>query len=75
MMYEIVDEWRAGKYVLLSLDRPIEEKLYDRIEIDGKQYDIVPSYGTSDIAIESDGSFLGRKAKLVLSDKYAGYSV
>ncbi len=75
MMYEIVDEWRAGKYILLFLNKPITERRYNAIKIGEKEYGIVPSYGVMGIAIESDGSFVGRKAKLVLSDKYAGYSI
>ena len=64
-MYKIIEELRFGKYVLLSFDRPIKERLYSKIEIDGIVHDIVPSYDISGIAIESEDSFLGKPAKLV----------
>ncbi len=60
------------QYVLLTLDRPIEERAYDMIEIEGKQYDIVPSYDIPGIAIQAEGSFVGQKARLVLSGRFTG---
>ena len=70
-MYEIVDEVRAGRFILLILDRPIEEKAYNRIIIGDKKFEIVPSFGIPGVAIESDSSFIGQRARLVLSDNTA----
>ena len=66
-MYEIVDEIRAGKYILLLFDRPITERAYRRVEIDGVTYKLVPCYDTPPgVAIESNISFVGKKARLVM---------
>ena len=64
-MYKIVNEIRAGKYVVLAFDQPVLEKLYSKVEISGKEYDVVPCYGITDIVIKSDDSFVGKEARLL----------
>ncbi len=67
-MYRIAEAFRTGEYVLLTLDKPITERAYRKIEIDGTAYELVPSYDLPErtIVIRSEGSFLGKMARLVL---------
>ena len=44
MGYFIKTASRIGKYLLIEIDRPIEEKSYSKYRINNRDYDIVPVY-------------------------------
>ena len=60
-MYNVVSEFHAGKYTVLELNQNITEKNYTGFKIDGKKYEAIPVYDLpGHIAIEADGSFVGK---------------
>ena len=66
-MYEVISQLRAGKYVLLELDKAVEERAYDGVLCDGDLYNVVPKHSLDGIAIESNKSFIGKHIRLVAS--------
>lgn len=63
-MYNVTNELRLNKYLILSFDKPIIEHNYSKVLSDGKEYHIVPMYDFPGIAIESFDSFLGKSVTL-----------
>ncbi len=65
-MYRIISKLRVGKYLVLGIDRPIEEKEYNRYIINGLEYDIVPVYDLpKSIAIETSQDIEAEEVNVV----------
>jgi len=65
-MYTVVAELDVGKYMVLALDRAIEDVDYTKYKIDGEEYDIVPVYDLpNNIAVKSRKSFIGSKVECI----------
>ena len=67
-MLNIIDEFRIGKYMVLTLDGNIWGiKGYRKYRIDGRIYNSVPVYdmGNNVIAVESEKSFVGKTIDFV----------
>ena len=61
---QVVNELHTGKYVVLMLDQDWKREKFNSIEIEGKDYPVLPAYGISEFAIESTDSFIGKKITL-----------
>ena len=65
-MNKVVYEFKADKYMVLSLDEMKTPNSYKKYSINGKTYDIVPVYDAPNcIAVESSDSFLGKTVKYI----------
>ena len=65
-MRTIVSEFRANKYIILTLDGPIPMKEHRKYRIAGIDYDIVPLYDMpNSIAITAEGSFIGQTVEFI----------
>ena len=65
-MRTVISEISLGKYKALILDGPVPIHSYTKYRIDGIYYDIVPVYDAKNcIAVESSGSFLGKKVEFI----------
>ena len=62
--YQVINEIRTGKYVILMLDHDWKNEKFHSVEIEGKEYPVLPAYGIPEFAIESAESFIGKKLTL-----------
>lgn len=65
-LYKVEDQWQVGKYMVLFITPEITAVDYNAVEIDGKQYWLVPCSDLKDaVAIESEGQFEGKTIKFI----------
>lgn len=65
---KVIYEFRIKNYTVLGLEGGVPMKAHNRYVIDGGEYTIVPVYDMPGcIAIEADGSFLGKEVEFVLA--------
>lgn len=65
-MYTVVSEFKAGKYAVLELDRPISEINYTNFRVNGIIFNIVPVYDLpKHIAIEATDDFVGKEVECI----------
>lgn len=65
-LYKVEDQWQVGKYMVLFITPTITAVDYNAVEIDGKQYRLVPCSDLKDaVAIESRGQFEGKTVRFM----------
>lgn len=65
-MNRVIDEFQIGKYTILKF-KELPQSSFNRLRIDGKIYDIVPSYDMVNcLAVESSESFLNKKVDFIM---------
>ena len=65
-MIKIIGQCVVEKYTILILDNEIPKHSFNKYEIRGILYDIVPMYDTSRcIAIKSQGEFVGAEVEFI----------
>ena len=61
----VINELHIGKYVVLMLDQDWKIEKFSSVEVEGRNYPILPAYGISEFAIESTESFIGKSITLI----------
>lgn len=63
----MIDEWQLQKYMVLTLNQDPPLIPYWKYRIDGVIYNVVPVYDLPRciIAIEAEGSFIGKTVEFV----------
>ncbi len=66
-MYNVISEFRLGKYYIMTLNKSIKEKSYSVCKVAGQEFPLVTMYDFNPlcIAIETNRSFLGKDVELV----------
>lgn len=64
MVYNVIDEYHVEQYSVLFLDKKIIEKDVRSVSINGKLFDVVPSYDMDGLVIESRDNFKGKQLKI-----------
>lgn len=67
-MSKVVKESRIDKYLILSIDfvPNVPSLPFRKLKIDNELFEVVPSYETNGIAIETDKSMLNKEVEFVL---------
>lgn len=60
----VTKELHVGKYVVLTLDQDWKNEKFNSVEVEGRDYPILPAYGISEFAIESTENFIGKTITL-----------